>query len=269
MAPPTEMAPHLGPLFDMWFAKACSREPEQRFGSARDMIDELGKALGVDPSTGITTGSGPVQINVPAQTAMQTPPGMVMGPQTPPGMYMPAPVSGPGFGPVSGPGFAPVSGPGFGPVSAPGMLAPPSGPAPSIIPTAASFDGSHPVYSTPSRKSQSATAALLGVVIALIVGASAVGIYLTLPSRHASHADSEPPAAQASDSDSEDSEDETDDEPVASAAPKETPPEVKRPSPALPAAKPSPAPSASAKTPVASSNIPPTAVAPKVDNVTF
>ena len=31
MEPPTRKAPHLGPRFDEWFARACNREPDQRF----------------------------------------------------------------------------------------------------------------------------------------------------------------------------------------------------------------------------------------------
>jgi len=47
MAPPSERAPHLGPLFDLWFAKACHRDVLQRFTSARDMVEELASSLGV------------------------------------------------------------------------------------------------------------------------------------------------------------------------------------------------------------------------------
>jgi serine/threonine-protein kinase len=47
MSLPSERAPHLGPLFDLWFAKACHRDVHQRFTSARDMVEELASSLGV------------------------------------------------------------------------------------------------------------------------------------------------------------------------------------------------------------------------------
>jgi len=44
---PSDIAPvPLG--FDAWFAKACARDPEQRFQSAREMTDALREALGLD-----------------------------------------------------------------------------------------------------------------------------------------------------------------------------------------------------------------------------
>ncbi|MFP6687668.1 MAG: serine/threonine-protein kinase, partial [Polyangiaceae bacterium] len=59
MAPPTATAPHLGPLFDIWFARACNRDPQLRFDSSKEMIAELARALGIQPSAaGITTGAG-------------------------------------------------------------------------------------------------------------------------------------------------------------------------------------------------------------------
>ncbi len=47
MEPPSRKAPHLGPRFDEWFAKACSREPDQRFRSAMEMVTALAQTLGV------------------------------------------------------------------------------------------------------------------------------------------------------------------------------------------------------------------------------
>ena len=66
MAPPSQSAPHLGPLFDMWFERACNRDPLQRFTSATEMVAHLAQALGVNQlGPGITTDSA-VQISVPA-----------------------------------------------------------------------------------------------------------------------------------------------------------------------------------------------------------
>jgi serine/threonine-protein kinase len=48
MPVPSDVAPvPLG--FDGWFAKACARDPEQRFQTARELTEALREALGVDP----------------------------------------------------------------------------------------------------------------------------------------------------------------------------------------------------------------------------
>lgn len=58
MPPPSQSAPHLGPLFDMWFTQACNRDPSQRYPTAAATIDQLAQALGVNQTgAGITTGS--------------------------------------------------------------------------------------------------------------------------------------------------------------------------------------------------------------------
>jgi serine/threonine-protein kinase len=45
---PSDVAPvPLG--FDAWFARACARDPEERFQSAREMTEALREALGLDP----------------------------------------------------------------------------------------------------------------------------------------------------------------------------------------------------------------------------
>jgi serine/threonine-protein kinase len=36
-----------GPAFDAWFARACAREPGERFGSAKEAVDSLAEALGL------------------------------------------------------------------------------------------------------------------------------------------------------------------------------------------------------------------------------
>lgn len=50
MTPPSQMAPHLGPRFDEWFARACNRDETQRFPGAGEMINQLALALGVAAS---------------------------------------------------------------------------------------------------------------------------------------------------------------------------------------------------------------------------
>jgi serine/threonine protein kinase len=50
---PTQRWPSLPPAFDAWFAKACSRDPAQRFRSVGEQIDALAAALGVSvPASG-------------------------------------------------------------------------------------------------------------------------------------------------------------------------------------------------------------------------
>jgi len=47
MPPPSQVAPHLGPRFDAWFARACNREQEQRFPTALELVLRLAEAMGV------------------------------------------------------------------------------------------------------------------------------------------------------------------------------------------------------------------------------
>jgi serine/threonine-protein kinase len=45
MEPPSARGSSLGPRFDEWFARACSREPEARFPSAHAQVEALAEAL--------------------------------------------------------------------------------------------------------------------------------------------------------------------------------------------------------------------------------
>ncbi len=47
--PPSKLDPSLPPAFDAWFAKACARDPNDRFASARDLADALRAAFGTAP----------------------------------------------------------------------------------------------------------------------------------------------------------------------------------------------------------------------------
>jgi len=47
MAPASERGSTLGPAFDAWFTRACSREPSKRFASAIDQVEALAGALGL------------------------------------------------------------------------------------------------------------------------------------------------------------------------------------------------------------------------------
>ena len=85
MPVPSDVAPvPLG--FDAWFAKACARDPEQRFQTARELTDALREALGLDPKDAgtfdppeIMVGSSRNPPSVPpptteAQTIVREPP---------------------------------------------------------------------------------------------------------------------------------------------------------------------------------------------------
>ena len=52
---PSEHGHDLGPGFDAWFARCCSREPEDRFPTAGEAIAELGRALGVSEESARTS----------------------------------------------------------------------------------------------------------------------------------------------------------------------------------------------------------------------
>jgi serine/threonine protein kinase len=46
MAPPSERGLAFGPRFDAWFARACNRDPAQRYQTSMDLVKELSAALG-------------------------------------------------------------------------------------------------------------------------------------------------------------------------------------------------------------------------------
>ena len=56
MRPPSEKHPELGKAFDTWFARACHREPEQRFSSAAEQVEALAAALAL-PTIAATPGA--------------------------------------------------------------------------------------------------------------------------------------------------------------------------------------------------------------------
>ena len=110
MAPPTQTAPHLGPMFDLWFARACNRDVDQRFANATEQIKQLAKSLGVsfasqqtgqihDPSNSALGASFQIQV-IPSHT----PSGAVLSVPGQPGSLTPPPGSGPfGVGRTSRP----------------------------------------------------------------------------------------------------------------------------------------------------------------------
>jgi serine/threonine-protein kinase len=85
MQPPSQMAPHLGPRFDEWFAKACNRDENARFQSAAELVNQLALALGVAAqSSGM--GTSHPSLDVSQQHLMGAPSYQVQ-PSYPPGPF--------------------------------------------------------------------------------------------------------------------------------------------------------------------------------------
>ena len=291
MPPPTQTAPHLGPLFDVWFAKACNREPSLRFATARELIDQLAQALGVNQTgAGFTTGSinqldsSSLQIQVPAaQTgpsasgghqavSLNTP----TGEQSVPGV-IPGTALGTGQHPALGTGQHPALGTGQHPALGTGQH-------PALDSTNA------PLYSTPQpslpRKKSSTAAVALGVVMTAVVAVGAVGVYLVMSSGSTAEGPAAPtsaPAAASPNGDSDADEPEATDDNHEASNDKPEASNDKDSAVATTSAEPSAAPKATtttkpqskstqskpeaSKPPEAKDRVP--KVAPKVDNVSF
>jgi serine/threonine-protein kinase len=261
MQPPTQRAPHLGPLFDMWFGSACNRDPEQRFPSSKAMVEELAKALGVDHTTGITTGSGSFGPGADSslQINMQTPGG---------GVSMPSVSTPPNAMPVT--------------PAPPGAQTAPPGSVPFT-----SLDGTNAPLTAlahmPPRKKSGATAAILGVGIALLLGVGGLGVFLLMPGGSGAPAETGTTPATVAETSAEPADDETDEEPAddetaAKDEPKEPAP-AKDDKSATSKPPPAPAPVTQPKTPpkpIGKGPLPPRPkpkpkpkVAPKVGDIAF
>ena len=230
MLPPTQRAPHLGPLFDMWFGRACHRDPVHRFPNAREMVDNLAQALGVNTSQTISTdGTGrrnmdsSLQIQV-AGFGASVPPGAISG--APPAMASGHPSAPPTSNPIPG-------------TSIGGM------------------DGTNaPFYTTrqpPQVKSNPTAAIAFGVIVAMILGGAGVGVWIvtsesptaaggseTTPASAApATANAQVPPTETADAAAETSPDETkaSETKPEETKPEETTPETKTPTPAGPAPK--------------------------------
>jgi serine/threonine-protein kinase len=62
---PSRLRPDLPPSFDAWFKKALDRDPNKRFQTAKELADELARALGAPPISLVNVGS-PSQIEFDA-----------------------------------------------------------------------------------------------------------------------------------------------------------------------------------------------------------
>ncbi|MCA9624490.1 MAG: hypothetical protein KC731_35950, partial [Myxococcales bacterium] len=298
MPPPTQRAPHLGPLFDMWFSRVCNRDPAQRFGTAKELVQELAQALGVNHAATISTNHGQrhldssLQLGVPAQAFGQSLPPHLSHP----GMGHPGHQSHPSL-----PAFSETPPPGS---SAPTSADPGAGMATSIPGTAlaqgpisgGAMDGTNPAFYTTQmpftpRRSSSTTAALVGVVMALLVGGVGLFVWAFLlpsgapPSAEAetssTRAEATPPSeTDAHEEPTEEPEEAATEEPAGDTSAEPTAEASAEPTPP-PAPEPSAAPVASAKPPTSPPPTgggtrpppyrPPPAAppAPKVGNVKF
>ncbi|AKT43872.1 uncharacterized protein CMC5_081090 [Chondromyces crocatus] len=202
MQPPSQLAPHLGPRFDAWFARACHREPEQRYQNASVMMAELADALGVSatghathssfgasyPSMGASAPSHPGLVSQPSHPGMmmtghpsQTGMQQVLGTSQPAhGMGGPAPMQ-PGAMSVSQPlmGASQAismagSHPGITvqPASAPGAAT--AGPGATNAP----FSATQPPHSAKSKQGGVVGPVLAGLGIALALAGGAAGAWM-------------------------------------------------------------------------------------------
>jgi serine/threonine protein kinase len=124
MVPPSQMAPHLGPRFDEWFARACNRDEAGRYPNAIELVNQLALALGVSVgATGSVMGVSQPGLDVSSQI-----PGIAMsvpGPGTfPPGTFPPGTFPPGTYPPGSNP-------PGIAPGTYPSGSYPAAGPYPS------------------------------------------------------------------------------------------------------------------------------------------
>ena len=63
---PSRMRPDLPSTFDTWFYKALDRDPNKRFQTAKELADDLNRALGVAPISFVHVGSNPSQLELEA-----------------------------------------------------------------------------------------------------------------------------------------------------------------------------------------------------------
>lgn len=93
MPPPSERGSSLGPEFDRWFLRACSRDPLERFESAHEQVEALAAALGLPQQPRHASGPSPRHVAEalaprPEQRVVDaTPPAVSRRPErsTPPG----------------------------------------------------------------------------------------------------------------------------------------------------------------------------------------
>jgi serine/threonine-protein kinase len=63
---PSRLRPDLPPAFDAWFRKALERDPNKRFQTAKELADELARALDAPPISLVNAAGSPSQIELEA-----------------------------------------------------------------------------------------------------------------------------------------------------------------------------------------------------------
>ena len=64
LPPPSKFRPDLPPTFDAWFRKALERDANKRFQTAKELADELARALDTPPISLVNVGPSPSQVEL-------------------------------------------------------------------------------------------------------------------------------------------------------------------------------------------------------------
>jgi eukaryotic-like serine/threonine-protein kinase len=191
MPPPSQLAPHLGPRFDEWFARACNREVEKRFTNASELVRALAEALGVSYAPQMTG----------QMDASQFPGGYSMSGMAAPGASQhgmsqsggtPAAMSASGAPVPGGMSMSATPAPGgmsmsATPMSASGAPMPPGmqsaslsssgGPIPHANSTASPLTAT-PRPAAPAGKQGNGTAIAMGLLVAVLVAGGATAAWV-------------------------------------------------------------------------------------------
>src|SRR6185312_5192762 len=68
---PTRMRPDLPPTFDVWFKRALERDPNNRFQSAKELAEDLARALDAPPISLVNVGGAPSDMELEAIAGLQ------------------------------------------------------------------------------------------------------------------------------------------------------------------------------------------------------
>jgi serine/threonine-protein kinase len=253
MEPPSRKAPHLSPRFDEWFAKACSREPEQRFRNAAEMVQTLAQALGVNhmqptygpdmSMSGYSAAAGSSQPSMPSMASMPSMPSL-SGMPGGPGASQPSQPSQPSLPSLSQQAMHLSQTPGsFSAASVP--VPPPPQVVPAAAPSAPSSQGTGAptiLPARPAKPSGTLGPILAGIGIAVVIAGGVAGGFMWWRSNNgavggtaaANGLPADPPASASATSEPA---------PATSATPEPAPTADPAPT-AEPAATPEPAPNA-------------------------
>jgi serine/threonine-protein kinase len=175
---PSRIAP-LPASFDAWWARAAARYPDQRFQSAKELVDGLNQAFGLTGDLGSISRVGPFSGAPFAPTVPQ--------PYGPPSAPAHAPHATQPYGPASGPAQAPPPGQGFAPgapqgawpnAAGPGAVSPYGGPRPL---TAGPVVAALTAHAAPAPRSAMLVPVIAALLSLVVIGGLAL-FFLTRPS---------------------------------------------------------------------------------------